>query len=340
MMSERPILGVTMGDPSGSGSEIVAKAWADPEVRRRARLLVLGDAGWMAQALALTGVRADIHAVRDASGAQYKDDAIDVLQATDVDLSDVVYGQVQAKAGQVAYDTVIAGIDLALAGKVDALVTSAINKEALNLAGHHYDGHTELLAWRTGASRVAMLLTAGEFRVTHVSKHCSLREAIARVKADRIVEVIQLTHDALVQMGMAHPRIAVAGLNPHAGEGGLFGEEEILEISPAIQRARSAGLDVHPVPVPPDTVFYMMAEHKAFDAVVAMYHDQGHIPTKLIGFAEGVNITLGLPIIRTSVDHGTNFGKAGKGTAYATSMIHAIMAAVNLAEGKRRANGR
>jgi len=315
MMSERPILGVTMGDPSGSGSEIVARAWADPEVRRRARILVLGDAGWMAQALALTGVKADIHAVRDASGAQYRDDAIDVLQATDVDLGDVVYGQVQAKAGQVAYDTVIAGIDLALEGKVDALVTSAINKEALNLAGHHYDGHTELLAWRTGASRVAML-------------------------ADRIVEVIQLTHDALVQMGMAHPRIAVAGLNPHAGEGGLFGEEEILEISPAIQRARSAGLDVHPVPVPPDTVFYMMAEHRAFDAVVAMYHDQGHIPTKLIGFAEGVNITLGLPIIRTSVDHGTNFGKAGKGTAYATSMIHAIMAAVNLAEGKRRANGR
>jgi 4-hydroxythreonine-4-phosphate dehydrogenase len=333
-MSERPILGVTMGDPSGSGSEIVAKAWADPEVRRRARIVVLGDVEWMARALALTDQDTEVHAIEDVSDALYMSDAIDVIQATDVNLHGVVYGKVQAKAGQVAYDTVIAGIDLAMAGKVDALVTSAINKEALNLAGHHYDGHTGLLAHRTGAKKVAMMLTAGDFRVTHVSTHCSLRQAIDRVKTDRIADVIRLTDAALKQMGIAAPRIAVAGLNPHSGEGGLFGDEEVLEISPAIDRARAEGLSVHPIPVPPDTVFYMMAENKTFDAVVAMYHDQGHIPTKLINFAEGVNITLGLPIIRTSVDHGTNFGKAGKGTAYATSMVCAIMAAIDLAAGK------
>ncbi len=334
MMQYRPILGVTMGDPSGSGSEIVVKAWADPEVRRRARIVVLGDVSWMERATELVGVDVSVRPVDDVSQALYGDDAIDVLQATDVDMQGIEYGKVQAPAGQVAYDTVIAGIDLAMAGKVDALVTSAINKESLNLAGHPYDGHTGLLAFRTGAKKVAMMLTAGDFRVTHVSTHCSLREAIDRVKADRIVDVIQLTDDALKQMGITSPRIAVAGLNPHSGEGGLFGDEEVREIGPAIERARAQGLNVHPIPVPPDTVFYMMAEFKSFDAVIAMYHDQGHIPTKLIGFAEGVNITLGLPIIRTSVDHGTNFGKAGKGTAYATSMVSAIMAAVDLA-GRR-----
>ncbi|MHB1318364.1 MAG: 4-hydroxythreonine-4-phosphate dehydrogenase PdxA [Anaerolineae bacterium] len=333
-MTDLPVLGVTMGDPSGSGSEIVAKAWADPEVRRRARLVVLGDVMWMSRALDLVGLDAEVHAIEDVSDALYLDDAIDVIQATEVDLYGVVYGQVQARAGQVAYDTTIAGIDLALQGKIDALVTSAINKEALNLAGHHYDGHTGLLAYRTGAKKVAMMLTAGDFRVVHVSTHCSLRQAIERVKADRVSDVIHLTHDALQQMGISTPRIAVAGLNPHSGEGGLFGDEEVLEIGPAIDRVRAEGLNVHPIPVPPDTVFYMMAENKAFDAVVAMYHDQGHIPTKLIGFAQGVNITLGLPIIRTSVDHGTNFGKAGKGTAYATSMVCAITAAVEMVAGR------
>jgi 4-phospho-D-threonate 3-dehydrogenase / 4-phospho-D-erythronate 3-dehydrogenase len=268
------------------------------------------------------------------SDAAFGPDALDVLQITGQDLGDVVYAKVQAKAGQVAYDAVIAGVDLALAGEIDALVTSALNKESLNMAGHEHAGHTELLAERCGVKGVTMMLSAGAFRVTHVSTHCSLREAIERVKADRILAVIRLTDAALRQMGIAEPRLAVAGLNPHSGEGGLFGDEEIREITPAIEQARAERFNVHPIPMPPDTVFYLMAENKAFDAVVAMYHDQGHIPTKLIGFAEGVNITLGLPIIRTSVDHGTNFGKAGKGTAYATSLIAAIRAAVDLAQGR------
>lgn len=334
-MDERPILGVTMGDPSGSGSEIVVKAWADPSVREMARLVVLGDVGWMRQAFAITGIPGQVRPVQRVSEAAFAPDALDVLQATTVNLSNVVYGRVQAAAGQAAYDFVITGVDLALAGEIDALVTSALNKEALNLAGHPHAGHTELLAERCGVKGVTMMLAAGDFRVTHVSTHCSLREAIERAKTERILTVIRLTDAALRQMGIAQPRLAVAGLNPHAGEGGLFGDEELREIVPAIEQARAEGLHVHPVPAPPDTVFYLMAEAKAFDAVVAMYHDQGHIPTKLIGFAEGVNITLGLPIIRTSVDHGTNFGKAGKGTAYATSLIAAIRAAVELSRGRR-----
>ncbi len=334
-MDDRPILGVTMGDPSGSGSEIIVKAWADPDVQRMARMVVLGDADWMRQAFAITGMAGAVRPIRQVSEAAFAPDTLDVLQATDQDLSDVVFAQVQAKAGQVAYDCVIAGVDLALAGEIDAVVTSALNKEALNLAGHHHDGHTELLAERCGVKGVTMMLAAGDFCVTHVSTHCSLRQAIERAKAERILAVIRLTDAALRQIGIENPRLAVAGLNPHSGEGGLFGDEEIREIGPAIERARAEGFNVHPIPVPPDTVFYLMAEHGAFDAVVAMYHDQGHIPTKLIGFAEGVNITLGLPIIRTSVDHGTNFGKAGKGTAYATSLIAAMRAAVELASGKR-----
>lgn len=181
-----------------------------------------------------------------------------------------------------------------------------------------------------------MMLVAGDFRVTHVSTHCSLREAIERVKKARILEVIRLTHDALRQMGCARPRLAVAGLNPHAGEGGLFGDEEIREIAPAIEVALAEGIDVYPTPVPPDTVFYRMAKSGQFDAVVAMYHDQGHIPTKVLGFAEGVNVTLGLPIIRTSVDHGTVYGKAGKGTADATSLKRAIEVAVLMVKGRNR----
>jgi 4-phospho-D-threonate 3-dehydrogenase / 4-phospho-D-erythronate 3-dehydrogenase len=334
-MNDRPILGVTMGDPSGSGSEIIVKAWADPAVREMARLVVLGDVAWMRQAFAITGVPGEVRPIGSVAEAAFAPGALDVLQVTEQDLSDVGYARVQAKAGQVAYDCVIAGVDLARAGEIDAIVTSALNKEALNLAGHEHAGHTELLAERCGIKGVTMMLTAGDFRVTHVSTHCSLRQAIERVKAERILTVIRLTDAALRQMGIASPRLAVAGLNPHSGEGGLFGDEEIREIGPAIEQARAEGYGVHPIPVPPDTVFYLMAENRAFDAVVAMYHDQGHIPTKLIGFAEGVNITLGLPIIRTSVDHGTNFGKAGKGTAYATSLVAAIRAAVDLARGRR-----
>ena len=333
-MTDRPILGVTMGDPSGAGPEILTKAWSDPAMRAMARWLAIGDAGCIAQAMRITGVRGEVRVMERPADARYADDALDVLDLRNVDLEQLQFGKVQAMSGRAAYEAVERAVQLALAGEIDAIVTSALHKEAMNLAGYHYDGHTEILAKLTGTKSVTMMLTAGEFRVTHVSTHCSLREAIDRVKKQRVLDVIHLTHAALKQMGIAAPRLAVAGLNPHAGEGGLFGDEDVLEIQPAIDAARAEGLDVYHCPVPPDTVFYRMSSGHQFDAVVAMYHDQGHIPTKVLGFAEGVNVTLGLPIIRTSVDHGTVFGKAGKGTADETSLKRAVEVAVLLAKGR------
>lgn len=335
-MNDRPILGVTMGDPSGSGPEIVVKAWADPAMRAAARWLVIGDAGCMAQALRITGVAGNVRAVDEPAQARFADEVLDVLDLKNVDLSQLKFGAVQAMSGKAAYEAVAKAVELALAGEIEAIVTSALHKEALNLAGYHFDGHTEILAHLTNTPSVTMMLVAGHFRVTHVSTHCSLREAIERVKKERILDVIHLTHSALKQMGIAAPRIAVAGLNPHAGEGGLFGDEEVREIAPAIQTARAEGLDVYPTPLAPDTVFNRMWSNQHFDAVVAMFHDQGHIPTKVLAFSEGVNVTLGLPIIRTSVDHGTAFGKAGKGTADATSLKRAVEVAILLARGHRK----
>jgi len=335
-MEERPILGVTMGDASGAGPEIVTKAWADPAIRRLARLVLIGDADCMAQAFRITGVPGGVRTVRSVAQSRFDDDLLDVLDLNNIDVDRLQFAKVQAMAGRAAYEAIIKAIDLALAGEIDAIVTSALHKEALNLAGCHHAGHTEILAERTRAKSVAMMLVAGDFRVTHVSTHCSLREAIERVKKERILEVIRLTDQALKQMGIAEPRLAVAGLNPHSGEGGLFGDEEIREITPAIDAARAEGIDVYPRPVPPDTVFHRMASRHQFDAVVAMYHDQGHIPTKVLAFAEGVNVTLGLPIIRTSVDHGTVYGKAGKGTADPTSLKRAIEVAVLMVKGRRK----
>lgn len=325
-----------MGDPSGAGPEIVTKAWADPEVRAIARLILVGDADCMAQAFRITGVPGRVRAISQVSEARFDDDALDVLDLRNVDVAALQFAKVQPMAGQAAYEAVVKAIELAQSGEIDAIVTSALHKEALNLAGHDYAGHTEILADLTNTPRVTMMLVAGDFCVTHVSTHCSLREAIERVRKDRVLEVIHLTDAALRQMGIASPRIAVAGLNPHCGERGLFGDEDDREVVPAVEAAVAEGLHVYPRPLPPDTVFYRMHEHKEFDAVVAMYHDQGHIPTKLLGMAEGVNVTLGLPIIRTSVDHGTVFGKAGKGTADPTSLVRAVEVAVRMVQGRKR----
>ncbi|MGB9879247.1 MAG: 4-hydroxythreonine-4-phosphate dehydrogenase PdxA, partial [Anaerolineae bacterium] len=251
------------------------------------------------------------------------------IDLQNIDVSRLEYGKVDPMTGQAAYECVVKAVELALAGEIAAIVTSALHKEALNLAGHHFAGHTELLAHLCGVKNVTMLLVAGDFRVSHVSTHVPLREAISWVKRERILEVTQLTHQALQKLGIAQPRLAVAGLNPHAGEGGLFGDEEEREIRPAVEAAQAQGIDVSG-PIPPDTVFYRMKEGQ-FDAVVAMYHDQGHIPVKVLAFERGVNVTLGLPIIRTSVDHGTAFDKAGKGTAKPDSMIEALKLAARMA---------
>lgn len=333
MTDERPILGVTMGDPSGSGAEILAKALALPEVRAMCRPVVVGDGETMRRAVHTVGSDMPVRSIERVSDASHDPGVIEVLDLHNVDQGKLEYGKVQAASGQAAYEYIELAVRLAQQGETGAVVTSGINKESLNLAGHHFAGHTEILAHLCGVRSVCMLLVAGNFRVSHVSTHVSLRQAIERARKPRIMDVVRLTDEAVRRLGVAQPRLAVAGLNPHSGEGGLFGDEEITEIAPAVEAARVEGFSVVG-PVPPDTVFFRMTDGQ-YDAVVAMYHDQGHIPTKVLAFDTGVNVTLGLPIIRTSVDHGTVFGKAGKGTARPDSMIAALRLGAQMASARR-----
>lgn len=328
MVERKPILGITMGDAAGVGPELIVMALSRQDIREICNPLVIGDATTMEAAVEIVGIPNKVVALKEMSESRFEEGVIEVLDLANIDLSKLTRGKVDPMAGKAAYKYVRRAVELALAGEIDAIVTAPLNKEAMNAAGYHYDGHTEILADLCAVKDVAMMLAAGELRVSHVTTHVSLREACGLVKKERILKVIELTEEALKQMGIERPSIAVAGLNPHAGEGGLFGREEIEEIEPAVEEAKQLGYDVMG-PMPPDTVFYRAAKGREigrsqFDAVVAMYHDQGHIPVKLLGFFDGVNITLGLPIIRTSVDHGTVFGKAGTGKANPESLINAI----------------
>ncbi|MDI7277975.1 MAG: 4-hydroxythreonine-4-phosphate dehydrogenase PdxA [Anaerolineae bacterium] len=329
--SDRPILAVTMGDASGVGPEVVARAAADPRVSEQARLIVVGDAATMEAATELAGVPLRVRAVDSPDGASFAPGTLEVLDLKNIDLPALPRGRVNVMAGAAAFAYLRRAAELALSGAVQGIVTAPLNKEALNLAGFAYAGHTEALADLTGAREVAMLLVADGLRVSHVSTHVALCEAIGRVQRRRIVTVARLTDEAVRRMGVERPRLAVAGLNPHAGEAGLFGTEEAREIAPAVEELRGAGYLVSG-PLPPDTVF-LRALRGEFDAVIAMYHDQGHIPAKLVGFEQGVNVTLGLPILRTSVDHGTAFDIAWTGVARPTSMIAAILLAARMAGG-------
>ena len=333
----KSLLAITMGDAAGSGPEIVAKTLADPEVRAVSRPVVIGDAATMQAALEITHVSSKVKSINTISEASYQDGLIEVIDLHNIKLDRLIRGRVDPMAGKAAYEYIKLATEMALKGECDAIVTSAINKEALNKAGYHYDGHTQLLAELCGVSNVAMMLVSGKLRVSHVSTHVSLFQAIERARPERILSVLKLTNEAVRQMGIDEPHIAVAGLNPHSGEGGLFGDEEIKYIAPAIEEARRRGLDVTG-PLPPDSVFFRTSGGQ-FDAAVAMYHDQGHIALKMLGITEGVNVTLGLPIIRTSVDHGTNFGKAGKGTADPTSLILSIKLASLMVHNRKRLSG-
>ena len=322
-----------MGDATGAGPEIIVKALADKGLYEVCRPLVIGDAGIMERAARIVASDAGIRPVAAVSEAGYAYGTIDVLDLKNLP-ADLPFATVDARAGKAAFEYVAKGVELAMQGEIGAIATSALHKEALNAAGYHYPGHTEILGDLSNTKDYAMMLTGGPLRVIHVTTHVSLRKACDLVKKDRVLRVIELADKAAKQLGFAKPRIAVAGLNPHSGEGGLFGDEEIKEIIPAIEEARQRGYDVTG-PVPPDTVFYRAALKNHFDIVVVMYHDQGHIPLKVLGFEQGVNVTVGLPFIRTSVDHGTVFGKAGKGTADPTSMKEAIYLAAKMAgQGK------
>ena len=341
MDKARPIVGISVGDPGGIGPEVTVKALAVPRVYEQCRPLVIGDASVVRDALRFTGLSLAVNAVDSPEKGIYKLGVVDVLDMGNMPIDQVQYGVVTAQQGRASFEYVAKNIELAMARRMDATVTGPINKAAINEAGFHFAGHTEIYAKMTGTRDYAMMLAEGNFRVAHVSTHVSLREACDRVTRERVLRVIELSHDALLKLGVANPRIAVAGLNPHCGEGGLFGTEEEREIMPAIADAVAKGMNVTG-PVPPDTVFSKMAGGM-FDLVVVMYHDQGHIPIKLKGFTydeetgqwgavAGVNITLGLPIVRVSVDHGTAFEIAGQGKANPDSMLDSIELAAWLAK--------
>lgn len=328
----KPALAVTVGDPAGVGAEVVLKAFADP-VSATARLLAVGSLVALQQAKGFVPTAPALRTVNGVAEAKFEPGVVDVLAVGSN--QPVALGRVSAAAGQIAYETVVAAADLALHGEVDGIVTAPINKESLRAAGHAYPGHTELLAEITEITDFAMMLTAGKLKVAHVTTHVGLRQVFALVTPERVHTTARLAHEALREMGVEAPRIGVAGLNPHAGEGGLFGDEEARLIVPAVQRARDDGMAVTG-PWPPDTLFGRAVEGE-FDVVVAMFHDQGHIAVKVLGFDSGVNATIGLPIVRTSVDHGTAFDIAGRGLARHQSMVEAIQLAAEMAGAKRAA---
>jgi len=321
-----------MGDPAGIGPEIILKSFLKEEVKPL-RLIVIGSfevMKTMMEQIKISGIR--LNSVSSVQEAVFDDSTLNIVDIPNVDVDKLKPGKVQAMAGNAAFEYLRKGIALALNEEIDAIATAPLNKEAMHLAGHMYPGHTEILAKFTNTRDYAMLLYDERLKVIHVTTHMSLKQAIDTLHRERIEAVIQIAHDTLRKIGYQNPRVAVAGLNPHAGEGGLFGREEIDIIGPAVENMVRKGLNVTG-PVPPDTVF-LKALQGTFDIVVAMYHDQGHIPLKLLGFHTGINVTAGLPIIRTSVDHGTAFGKAWKGTANESSMVQAILLAGKLASSK------
>ncbi len=356
-MKQRPILGISMGDPFGNGPEITVRALADAAIYHRCRPLVVGDAASMAYALKVakkvSGIDLALNIVSDVQEAKFCHGTIDVLDLGLVPAESIPDSSDEAEprpfkvgacaiGGEAAFQYVTKVIELAMAGKIDATVTNAISKEAINMAGHHYSGHTEIYADYTNTQKYTMMLAHNDLRVVHVSTHVSLREACDRVKKARVLECIRIANEGCKALGIETPKIGVAGLNPHCGENGMFGWEEIREIQPAIDEAMAEGICIpEGKPTPPDTIF-SKALGGWYDICVVMYHDQGHIPLKLKGFVynkeagkwdavAGINVTLGLPIIRASVDHGTGFGHAGSGHANELSLVNAMDYAIILA---------
>jgi 4-hydroxythreonine-4-phosphate dehydrogenase len=343
MTAEKPIIAITMGDPASIGPEIAVKALLTERLFEICRPVIIGDTGVFFDIIKRLGLDARINSIKDIRKANFEFGKLDVFDLHNVDMEQLRFGEISAMAGNASFEAVKKAIELAIDGEVDATVTGPINKKSINEAGHHFAGHTEIYAHYTGTKKYAMLLVEHNMKVIHVSTHVSLRQACDLVKKDRIIEVVELLQDGLISLGEKNLKIGIAGLNPHAGDSGLFGTEDDLEILPAVQEALKLGYDVEG-PVPADTLF-SKASTGYYGGVVAMYHDQGHIPFKLTGFkwnaekqqmdsVKGVNITMGLPIIRTSVDHGTAFEIAGKGVASSDAMILAIESAVQLSKNR------
>lgn len=329
-MNKRPCLLITLGDVAGIGPEIIARSW--PQLLRWCRPVAVGDPGCLRRALDLIGSSAKVCDIRHPGDADPTPEQIPCIRASEQDLSDVTPGKVCAAAGRAAYDFLCRAIDLTLAGQAAGIVTAPLHKEGLRAAGLPYPGHTEILAERTGSRHYAMLLSADGLTVAHVTLHMALRDVFRHLTTESVLEKIRLLEETLPWLLGRKPRLGVAALNPHASDGGLFGDEEETIIRPAIEAARAEGIDVTG-PWPSDTLF-VRARAGEFDGLVVMYHDQGHIALKLLGGRNAVNISAGLPIVRTSVAHGTAYDIAGKGVADASGMVAAVRVAAQLAASR------
>lgn len=329
MTGNLPYVALTMGDGAGIGPEVIVPAVLDPRVAAWCRPIVIGDASRLRLAAGVLGLEPEIVTVEKVSDAEFVAGRINVI---DLDLlpEDLAWGELSPVAGHAAYEYIRVASELAVAGDVQAICTAPLNKEALHAAGHIFPGHTELLAHLIGTEEVSMMLSTPKLKVIHVTTHIGLLDAVAKIEPGLVERTIRRGHDALVRSGNSSPKIGVCGINPHAGENGLFGYgEEDQKIVPAVDLLRAEGMDVTG-PLPADTAFFL-AGRGDYDLIVAMYHDQGHGPVKVLGIEAGVNITVGLPVIRTSVDHGTAFDIAGKGIAEAGSMVEALRQAAELA---------
>ncbi len=327
----KPAIAITMGDPCGIGPEVVVKALADPRVYASCRPLVVGNAYAIEQAVRISGLSLRVNQPGDLAAAGEDPSVVDLVDIGNLNPEDITVGQISPACGKAAMEWVTKAGELALAGVVQGLATAPLNKEAASLAGYTAIGHMELLQELSGAGTVATMLMAKNLRVVHLTTHRSLRLACDYVKKDRILEFLQLTHDSFVKWGFPNPSIGVAALNPHGSDGGLLGGEEAEEIAPAVEAARERGINAIG-PVPADSIFHQATEGR-YDVVLAMFHDQGHIPVKVYGFEESITANLGLPFVRTSVDHGTAFDIAGQGIASQVSMLESIRLAVALAQG-------
>ena len=335
MHAQRPIIGITMGDVAGIGPEIVAKIVQEPRLRAAARLLVIGDAKVMEEAVSLVGAALQIRPIKRVAEARFEESRLDLLDVPVLRGHAVRRGEVDARCGEAAVAYVKCACQLALEGAIHATTSAPLNKEAMHLAGFHYAGQTEILAEACGVKRCAMMLVSGNIRLLFVTNHVPLQEVSGKITQDSVYGVVKLAYDALKTPNKS-PVIAVAGLNPHAGDGRALGRDEIDKIIPAIERAKADGMTGVVGPLPPDTIF-LAARDGRYDAVISMYHDHGSTAMKLLGFQRVVTVLVGLPIIRTSVGHGTAFDIAGKGIADHNNLLEAALAAADMANARATA---
>lgn len=328
--NEKPVIAISMGDPAGIGPEIIAKALSKSEIYDVCRPVLVGHKEVMSQALSITGLSMKLNPIATPSEGEFTSGIIDIIHLDNVDMEELKMGEVQGMCGQAAFDYIQTCIEFANEGVVDAFATAPINKESLKAANVPYIGHTEMLAGLTGVEDPLTMFEVRSLRIFFLTRHLSLKEAIGQMTKERVHDYLKRCTKALHRLGIENGTIAVAGLNPHSGENGLFGREEVDEIAPGIEKARKEGINAFG-PVPADSVFYQALNGK-YDAVLSLYHDQGHIAAKMTDFERTISITNGLPFLRTSVDHGTAFDIAGKGLAGSVSMEEAIKLAAKYAE--------